>query len=466
MGLLEPTDWSAVWIGRPAPSTRASVRQVRLGEPTRLQPGHTLGQSFTAETPFASLSIHLTSDSASEVECTLALRRHGPSGEEVQRKLVTLRPGPGEYFSHWLAADEAWPPGVYYVEVSGATADACWWTDPDAELPAGHAFADAQVVAGARTLVVGPPPAPSPLLRKQFRLPASVASARLYATGLGYHELFLNGRRVGERLLNPATTNYDRRVLYTCYDVTAPLRTGDNVVAAVLGHGFYRVQVANVWGWNAAPWSDDPKLLCQLEVRCTDGSQAVVTSDATWRTLDGPTRRDCVYGGETYDAGREPRGWMSPDFDDTAWLSAEVRTPPAGRLCVERLPPVLVAESSPPLTSANLADGSRVYDLGYVTAGWVRVETAGQPGGELSLRYAEKLRPDQHVLAENHLVGAPGPDRPLRAVGVAAPVMGAEVQLQGLPLCRDQLVICPDARGRSRALRAHLGRAGRDIRLL
>src|SRR5919202_1332775 len=327
MGLLEPTDWSAVWIGRPAPSTRASVRQLRLGQPTRLQPGHTLGQSFTAEAPFASLSIHLTSDSAAEVECTLALRRHGPSGEEVQRKLVTLRPGPGEYFSHWLAADEAWPPGVYYVEVSGATADACWWTDPDAELPAGHAFADAQVVAGARTLVVGPPPAPSPLLRKQFRLPASVASARLYATGLGYHELFLNGRRVGERLLTPAATNYDRRVLYTCHDVTALLRAGSNVVAAVLGHGFYRVQVANVWGWNAAPWSDDPKLLCQLEVRCTDGSQAVVTSDATWRTLDGPTRRDCVYGGETYDARREPRGWMRPDFDDTAWLPAEVRTP-------------------------------------------------------------------------------------------------------------------------------------------
>jgi alpha-L-rhamnosidase len=33
-------------------------------------------------------------------------------------------------------------------------------------------------------------------------------------SGLGYYELRLNGRRVGDRVLDPGWTDYSKRVLY------------------------------------------------------------------------------------------------------------------------------------------------------------------------------------------------------------------------------------------------------------
>ena len=38
----------------------------------------------------------------------------------------------------------------------------------------------------------------APLLRKEFKVGKGLKSARYYGTGLGYHELYLNGERVGE----------------------------------------------------------------------------------------------------------------------------------------------------------------------------------------------------------------------------------------------------------------------------
>ncbi|MGH9351577.1 MAG: alpha-L-rhamnosidase N-terminal domain-containing protein, partial [Terriglobia bacterium] len=65
-------------------------------------------------------------------------------------------------------------------------------------------------------------------LRKEFQLPATALRARVYVTALGYYELRINGRRVGESVLDPAFTTYPERVLYRTYDVTADLKPGAN----------------------------------------------------------------------------------------------------------------------------------------------------------------------------------------------------------------------------------------------
>ena len=60
----------------------------------------------------------------------------------------------------------------------------------------------------------------SPLLRKEFDLAKQVSRARLHISGLGWYELYLNGQRVGDHVLDPATSDYTKRVLYVTYDVT------------------------------------------------------------------------------------------------------------------------------------------------------------------------------------------------------------------------------------------------------
>ena len=60
----------------------------------------------------------------------------------------------------------------------------------------------------------------APLLRKEFILEQAVAKARLYLSGLGLYELSINGARVGDRVLDPALTDYRVRVPYVTHDVT------------------------------------------------------------------------------------------------------------------------------------------------------------------------------------------------------------------------------------------------------
>jgi len=94
----------------------------------------------------------------------------------------------------------------------------------------------------------------APLLRKEFSLEKKMISARAYVSGLGFYELYLNGKRVGDRLLDPGTTRYDKRVLYTVYDITEYLSEGKNAVGVILGNGFYNQFLKNSWDASIAPW--------------------------------------------------------------------------------------------------------------------------------------------------------------------------------------------------------------------
>src|SRR5207253_2638217 len=75
--------------------------------------------------------------------------------------------------------------------------------------------------------------------RRDFKILKSVERARLYVTALGSYRMFVNGARVGADVLTPEFTNYNKRIVYQAYDVTALLRSGANVVGATLGDGWF-----------------------------------------------------------------------------------------------------------------------------------------------------------------------------------------------------------------------------------
>jgi alpha-L-rhamnosidase len=79
----------------------------------------------------------------------------------------------------------------------------------------------------------------SSLLRKPFRVDQPVRSASVQVCGLGLHELYLNGDKVSDRVLEPAPTTYDKLSLYSVYDVTANIKQGGNGIGLMLGNGFY-----------------------------------------------------------------------------------------------------------------------------------------------------------------------------------------------------------------------------------
>ena len=139
-----------------------------------------------------------------------------------------------------------------------------------------------------------------------------VKRARVYVSGLGWYELYINGRKVGDHVLDPATTDYHKRTLYVTYDVTDLLRPGANAVGVMLGNGWYCEPGRMKYGRS-------PRLLMQMHVDLADGGTAVVKTDQTWKGSRGPITRNDIYGGETYDARLEKSGWAAPDYDDAGW---------------------------------------------------------------------------------------------------------------------------------------------------
>ena len=79
----------------------------------------------------------------------------------------------------------------------------------------------------------------APLLRTEFVVEKRIQKAFAYVTGLGYYELYLNGEKVGDHVLDPGMTDYRKRILYATYDVTENLKSGLNVAGAFLGNGAF-----------------------------------------------------------------------------------------------------------------------------------------------------------------------------------------------------------------------------------
>jgi alpha-L-rhamnosidase len=237
-------------------------------------------------------------------------------------------------------------------------------------------------------------PQPAPLFRKAFTLGRRPVSARVYICGLGYYELHLNGAKVGDHVLDPAFTPYDRRALYVTYDVTRQLKKGPNALGVTLGNGWYNMHTRAVWDFDKAPWRDRPTMRCQLEITCDDGSKLVVASDATWRVTTGPIVFDSIRNGEKYDARLEKAGWDAADANDTGWPAAQVVPGPQGRLTAQMLPPVKVCKSLRPVKITEAKPGVYVFDMGQNLAGWARLRVFGPAGKEVVLRYGERLNAD------------------------------------------------------------------------
>lgn len=238
---------------------------------------------------------------------------------------------------------------------------------------------------------------PLPLLRREFAVEKPIKRARVYVTGLGYYELSINGKKVGDRRLEPGYTRYDKRVLYATHDVTDMLRTGRNALGMMLGNGWFNVQAKAAWDFDKAPWRASPRMLLELRIEFEDGSTETIASDEKWKSSDGPITFNGIYGGETYDATREQKGWNEPEFDDAKWDAAEVVKGPGGRLVAQAMQPIKVDKTLTPVKVTEPKPGVFVFDAGQNLAGNAELKIEGSAGTKITMKYGERLNDDGTV---------------------------------------------------------------------
>ena len=241
---------------------------------------------------------------------------------------------------------------------------------------------------------------PARFLRTEFDVKHKVKRATAYVSGLGLFELYLNGKKIGDQVLSPGLTDYDKRVLYVTFDLTPELSAGRNAAGLVLGNGRYfspRIEKpisTRTFGY--------PKALLQVEIEYEDGTRSVVVSDERWKlSTAGPIRANNEYDGEEYDARMEMHGWSRAGFDDSKWEAARLVAAPAGKLVAQMAEPIRVMDTLHPIKITQPQPGVYVYDMGQNIVGWCRLKVSGPKGTQVTLRHAETLRSDGMLYTAN-----------------------------------------------------------------
>ena len=230
----------------------------------------------------------------------------------------------------------------------------------------------------------------SPAFEKTFTAAKPVASAILHVTGVGFYEASLNGQKIGDKVLDPSPTCYDRHVLYSTYDLGDRVRVGANTLKVLVGHGWYDVRSIATWNFDVAPWRDFPRMIAQLELTYADGTRETVVSDGTWRQVGSPVGYDCIREGEVIGAHH----WKQPDLAAKEILAAEVPAP-KGLLVAENCPGAKVMREMAPKAIHSFPDGTYVVEFPENFAGWIRMNVRGQKKGDvLVVRYDERVNVD------------------------------------------------------------------------
>lgn len=228
------------------------------------------------------------------------------------------------------------------------------------------------------------------LYRKKITLQnREVLRARAYICALGYHEFYVNGRKIGNSVLNPGVTEYSQRVLYCVYDMLPALTAGDNVIGIEVGHGWYGAK----------------KVFAQFYIDYSDGTceEYHSSTNGGWWVSGSPVTDNSVYGGETYDARLEsvwPKDWATTGFEpawDNGWMFTVWTAPASGRLEPQLMEPIEVCASYPAVSVVQKGNGVLVADIGRNIAGWARIAVRGERGSRVTLKYGERLTGDGYV---------------------------------------------------------------------
>ncbi|MFV0465362.1 MAG: family 78 glycoside hydrolase catalytic domain [Lachnospiraceae bacterium] len=239
---------------------------------------------------------------------------------------------------------------------------------------------------------------PSPCLRKSFAVKKNIVRARAYFTAHGVYQFFLNGKIGTEDLFAPGYTSYYHRLQYQTYDITDLLTEGENVLAIMLGDGWWRGGVGAFHFRNN--FGNRLGFLGQIELEYEDGTIEIIITDETFRTKDGPIRMSDFKAGELYDESYEMPGWMQDGFDDSDWKNVTAEKADYT---------ILKAKSSVPIRKKEVlfpellqtANGEMVLDFKQNFSGRIAMDIELKKGQKLEFFHGEILDADGNFTIDN-----------------------------------------------------------------
>ena len=233
-------------------------------------------------------------------------------------------------------------------------------------------------------------------LVKQFQIKKKVKRATIWASGIGYQKIYLNGTEAEKAVLQPAAANYQKHCYFTTIPVEQLLKMGRNCIGVILGDGWRRnfgEYLDETCQQNVVEFFGNPQLSLMLLLEYRDGSGERLCTDDSWYAISGGIIRENLFQGETYDARRERNGWNTPEYDYSGCVTHAIYAKPAGEILPQKIEPIREMRRIVPISKTMVAPGKYIFDFGENIAGYVEIKIPKwmKPGEKISMQFSEEL---------------------------------------------------------------------------
>lgn len=220
------------------------------------------------------------------------------------------------------------------------------------------------------------------LFKKSFETTQPIVKARLYATGLGLYEAYLDHQKIGDEYLAPGVTAYDKWIQVQTYDVTEALQSpATHELRFSTGDGWYK----GIYGFDGGKdciYGDQQRILAELHLTYADGSTTVLNTDSSWETTTGKITKSAIYYGE--------------DIDDTLtiadWQPVVILSEPKTTLQDRLSLPIKIHENLEVQQILTTPAKETVLDFGQNHAGWLTFYNREPKGTVLTFQFGEILQ--------------------------------------------------------------------------
>lgn len=221
-----------------------------------------------------------------------------------------------------------------------------------------------------------------PVFVNSFACAENIDRARIYITGLGLYEAYLNGQKIGNDYMAPFVNDYRERVQYQTYDITDLLKK-ENEIRIYCGNGFYKGRFG--YDGHVSYFGDRFAAIAELHIWDKQGGETVIKTDNTWKYQGSDIAASDIYDGE--------------ELDRTLWEGKDNELKPVKILdidkhkLVERYSlPVITKETVGVKEVIKTPSGETVLDFGQNFAGFVSFDGDFTKGQKIILDFGEILQ--------------------------------------------------------------------------
>jgi alpha-L-rhamnosidase len=228
----------------------------------------------------------------------------------------------------------------------------------------------------------------SPQLKKTFDVPSKGDKTFLYVNSLGYHEVYLNGEKVGDKVLTPAMVQFNKRSQIITYDISSLIKEGRNDIVLWIGQGWYSKGLPGVV-------DNGPFVRAQIDQLSGGKWNTIVYTDSSWEGRNSGYSTTGSWRAWAFEGERVDGSLLLPDLskatlDKASWNPVFVADIPEHEVTPQMTESNSIMDTIKAEGIKPIGKDTWLVDMGITLTGGFDIRfPALQPKQEIKMEYSD-----------------------------------------------------------------------------